>query len=72
MMKAQDKHFKLINSATGYVIYYHTLSGELEKDRIKEELEKVKAQVAIKNNIFIETIFWQEIKDDAPADALAN
>ncbi len=71
-MKAQDKHFKLINSATGYVIYYHTLNGELEKDRIKEELEKVKAQVAIKNNIYIETIFWQEIKDDAPADALAN
>ncbi|SDS40509.1 hypothetical protein SAMN05216490_1095 [Mucilaginibacter mallensis] len=71
-MKAQDKHFKLINSATGYVIYYHTLNGELEKDKIKEELEKVKAQVAIKNNIYIETIFWQEIKDDAPADALAN
>lgn len=71
-MKAQDKHFKLINSATGYVIYYHTLSSELEKERVKEELEKVKAQVAVKYNIFIETIFWQEIKDDAPADALTN
>ena len=71
-MKAQDKHYKLINSMTGYVIYYHTLSGDLEKDKVKTELDKVKAQVAIKNNIFIETIFWQEIKDDAPADALAN
>lgn len=69
-MKAPDKHYKLINNATGYAIYYHTLSGEFDKNTIKEELEKVKARVAVKNNIFIETIFWQEIKDDDSGDSL--
>ena len=69
-MKAHDKHYNLINNATGYAIYYHTLSGELETNKIKEELEKVKVQVAIKNNIFVETIFWQEIKDGEHADNL--
>jgi len=69
-MKAPDKHYKLINNVTGYAIFYHTLSSELEPAKMKEELEKVKAQVAVKNNIFIETIFWQEIKDDDSSDSL--
>lgn len=30
---------------------------------LKKELENVKALVAIKNNIFVGTVFWEEIKE---------
>jgi hypothetical protein len=63
-MKPAEKHYKFINSETGYVIYYHTISCDCADEKIKEELEKVKAQVAIKNNIFVDTVFWEEIKDE--------
>jgi hypothetical protein len=63
-MKAADKHFKFINSKTGYVIFYHSVSGNLNADEIKEEMEKVKAQVATQNVVFLDTIYWEEIKED--------
>ena len=63
-MKAADKHYKFINSRTGYSIYYHSLSSELKAEEIKIELEKVKAQVASQNGILLTTVYWQEIKDD--------
>ena len=62
-MKATSKHFKFINSQTGYVIYYYTLDSELNTEQAKAELEKIRAQVAVQNGIFNETIFWEEIKD---------
>jgi hypothetical protein len=62
-MKKADKHFKFINSETGYVIYYHTIKQDVPEDAIKPELENIKAQVAIKNNIFVGTVFWEEIKE---------
>lgn len=58
-----DKHYKFINSETGYVIYYYTIKPGAPDGDIKKELENVKAQVAIKNNIFVGTVFWQEIKE---------
>ncbi len=63
-MKKAAKHYKFINSATGYVIFYHSLSDELEKEKVKEELENTRAQVAIKNGINIETVYWEEIKEE--------
>jgi hypothetical protein len=64
-MKPAGKQYKFINSETGYAIYYYTLKTvELASDKIKEELEKVKAQVAIKYNIFVGTVYWEEIKED--------
>ena len=64
-MKTAGKRYKLINSETGYAIYYYTLKTvELATDKIKEELEKVKAQVAIKYNIFVGTVYWEEVKED--------
>jgi len=63
-MEAADKHYKFINSKTGYAIFYHTLKSDLTADKIKEELEKVKAQVAVKNNIFADTLYWEEIKEE--------
>jgi hypothetical protein len=63
-MKSADKHYKFINSSTGYAIYYHTISAGLKTEDIKAELEKVKVQVASQNGILLATIYWQEIKDD--------
>ncbi|MEO6850241.1 MAG: hypothetical protein ABI203_10685 [Mucilaginibacter sp.] len=62
-MKKAAKHYKFINSATGYVIFYHSVKDDLEAEKLKEELEKVKTQVAIKNGIYLGTIYWEEIKE---------
>jgi hypothetical protein len=58
-----DKHYKFINSETGYVIYYYTIKTGISPEDTKKELENVKAQVAVKNNIFVGTVFWEEIKE---------
>ncbi|HEY4196099.1 MAG TPA: hypothetical protein VGM63_11220 [Mucilaginibacter sp.] len=62
-MKKPNKHYKFINSKTGYVIYYHSLSDELEAKDIKKELEKIRKQVAIQNGIYLDTVYWEEIKE---------
>ena len=62
--KTADKHYKFINSRTGYSIYYHSLSSDLKSEEIKAELEKIKAQVASQNSILLTTVYWQEIKDN--------
>ena len=62
-MKKPNKHYKFINSKTGYVIYYHSISDDLEAEKTKEELEKIRAQVAIQNGIYLGTVYWEEIKD---------
>jgi len=58
------KHFKFINSKTSNVIYYHTLRGVANEDNIKAELEKIKAKVATDNSLPVDTIYWEEIKDE--------
>jgi hypothetical protein len=45
------------------VIHYHTLNCDRAEDKVKEELDNVKAQVAIKNNIFVGTVYWELVKD---------
>lgn len=62
-MKAAKKHFKFINSKTGNVIHHHTLKDNLNEADVKAELEKVKADVASKNSLFVNTIYWEEDKD---------
>lgn len=62
-MKKPNKHYKFINSQTGYVIYYYSINDALAAEKIKQELEKVKAQVAIKNGIYLDTVYWEEIKE---------
>ena len=63
-MNAADKHYKFINSKTGYVIFYYSLSAGLNPEKVKAELEKVKVEVAVKNNLFLGTVYWEEIKDE--------
>ncbi len=62
-MKPADKHYKFINSKTGYAIYYHSLSSNLNSEEIKSQLQEVKARVAIQNGIYLETVYWEEIKE---------
>lgn len=62
-MKADNKHYKFINSQTGNTIYYHSLNSKLKYDEIKAELDKIKAQVAIKNSLYLDVVYWEEIKE---------
>jgi hypothetical protein len=62
-MKAADKHYKFINSKTGYVIFHYTVKEDLPEADLKAELEKIKAEVATKNSVFLNTIYWVEDKD---------
>jgi hypothetical protein len=64
IMKKTTRHFKFINSQTGYVIFYYSLGDDLDRDKAKEELEKIRAQVAINNGIFLETVYWEEVKEE--------
>jgi hypothetical protein len=63
-MQADTKHYQFINSQTGNTIYYHAISAKLTPPELKKELEKVKAQVAVKNALFLDVIYWEEIQDD--------
>ena len=62
-MSTAVKHYKFINSKTGYVIFYSSLSANLSPDEEETELDKIKTQVAVKNNIYQGTVYWEEIKD---------
>nr|WP_294941856.1 hypothetical protein [uncultured Mucilaginibacter sp.] len=63
-MNTAAKHYKFINSRTGYVIFYHSVNAALTADEIKAELDRIKAQVAIKNDIYEGTVYWEELKDE--------
>jgi len=63
-MKPADKHYKFINSKTGYVIYYHSISSDRTAEQIRIELQEIKTRVAIQNGIYLETVYWEEFKDD--------
>jgi hypothetical protein len=63
METAVDKRYKFINGETGYVIYYHTLNCNIPVEKLKDELENVRKKVAIKNNILVSTIYYEEIKE---------
>lgn len=63
-METADKHYKVINSKTGYAIYYYTIHEGPTANEIKAELDKIQAQVAIKNDLYQGTLYWEEIRDD--------
>lgn len=62
-MKADNKHFKFINSQTGNTIFYHSCNTDKSGDELKAELDKVKAQVASNNGLFLDIVYWEEVKD---------
>lgn len=63
-MEAPVKHYKFINSRTENVIYYYSLDSTLSTDQSKEKLEAIKAQVATSNGVFLDTVYWEEVKDE--------
>lgn len=63
-MEADNKHYKFVNSQTGNAIYYHSCNAKLSEKEKKAELDKVKAQVAIKNALYMDIIYWEEIPED--------
>ena len=62
-MQTDNKHYKFINSQTGNAIYYHAINPKLTEADVKKELDKVRAQVAVKNALFLEVIYWEEVKE---------
>ncbi|WP_295797851.1 hypothetical protein [Mucilaginibacter sp.] len=56
----QELHYEFINSQTGNVIAYLSLSADMDEKQRKEQLEKKRAERAIDNKLFIELIYWQE------------
>ena len=70
VMKTTGKHYKFINSKTGYAIFYYTLCTDSEGEDAKAELEKIKLQVATSHTISADTVYWQAIEDDETAKGL--
>ena len=69
-MKSAEKHYKFINSKTGYAIFYHSLNSKMGIEEAKVELEQVRMQVAINNVIPLNTVYWEEIKEDEEKTAV--
>lgn len=64
-MATEIRHFKFINSKTGNTIYYHSVTGITEAQKLKQELEKIRDKVASDNGVFMETVYWEEITESA-------
>jgi hypothetical protein len=63
-MDTPIKHYKFINSKTDNVIYYYTIDSNLNEEQIKNKLDTIKEQVAVSNGVFLNTVYWEEIKDE--------
>ena len=63
-METSLKHYKFVNSKTDNIIYYYSVDASLNPDQVKEQLETVKAQVAVTNGLFSQTVYWEEINEE--------
>lgn len=59
-MKKTVNHYEFINSQTGNIIAYLSISIDMNEKERSEQLEKKKAELAISNKLFIDLIYWQE------------
>jgi hypothetical protein len=62
-MKKDNKHYKFINNETGNVIYYLTISND--EANIKTTLENTRHKLAIENGIYIGSIYYIEVSENA-------
>jgi transcription initiation factor IIE alpha subunit len=60
-MATNTRHYKFINSKTGNALYYYSVEGEKTPEQLKEELDKIRDQVASNNGLFMETVYWEEV-----------
>jgi hypothetical protein len=62
-MDTSVKHYRFINSRTENVIYYYSVDSTLTTEQIKEKLDAIKAQVAVANGVFFDTVYWEEVRE---------
>lgn len=62
-MDANCKKYKFVNSQTGNTIYYHSVEEQLEESVLHDLLDQIKARVATENGLFVDIVYWEEIKD---------
>ncbi len=58
-MEQQSDHYEFINSLTGNVICYLTVSGDTSERERSTKLEQKRAELAVKNNLYVDLIYWQ-------------
>jgi hypothetical protein len=63
-METPAKHYRFVNSNTGNTIYHYSVDANLAPAQVIEQLDVIKAQVAVTNRIFLETVYWEEVRDD--------
>jgi hypothetical protein len=52
------KKYVFKNSATDNIIGHLTLPDDLDEDALQKKLNLERARIAVKNGIYIETIYW--------------
>ncbi len=52
-------HYEFVNSQTGNVIAYLSLSVNMDEKERTGKLAKKKAELAVLNKLYIELIYWQ-------------
>ena len=62
-MKKDSKHYKFVNNETDNVIYY--LSIPMDEANIKTTLENTRHKLAIENGIYIGSIYYIEVSENA-------
>jgi len=63
-METNSRHYKFINSKTGNSLYYYTLDASVTGEKARQQLDLIRAEVAVANGVFLETIYWEEIKEE--------
>jgi hypothetical protein len=58
-MEQQLDHYEFINSQTGNVICYLTVPTNVSEQELSNQLHKKRAELAVKNKLFVELIYWQ-------------
>ncbi|MFI5160568.1 MAG: hypothetical protein ACHQHN_04785 [Sphingobacteriales bacterium] len=62
-MKKDSKFYKFVNNETSNVIYLLTIAKD--EANIKTTLENTKRKLAIENGIYIDSIYYIEVTEDA-------
>jgi hypothetical protein len=58
-MEQQLDHYEFINSQTGNVICYLTVPTNISERELNTQLEKKRAELAVRNSLFVGLIYWQ-------------
>ncbi len=62
-MKTNLRNYHFVDSQSDNVIAYFSIRADLDELTIKKELEKERNKLASQRGVFVETIYWKEIKD---------